>query len=107
MGKKDRKANKKGKRIRKGKKHSTQAANSFYDIKAGDAKRLKSHCPRCGPGTRLAAHKGRSYCGRCAYTEFDKKPEGKPVEKKAAEAPKPAEAKAPAPKAEAPKEEKK
>ncbi len=88
MGKKDRKANKKGNRIRKGKKHSTQAANSFYDIKTGDAKRLKSHCPRCGPGTRLAAHKGRSYCGRCAYTEFDKKPEGKPAEKPKEETPK-------------------
>lgn len=105
MGKKDRKANKKGKRIRKGKKHSTQAANSFYDIKTGDAKRLKSHCPRCGPGTRLAAHKGRSYCGRCAYTEFDKKAEAAPKEEPKAE--KKAEAKPAEKPAEAPTEEKK
>lgn len=104
MGKKDRKAKKKGKRQRKGKKHSTQAANSFYDVKSGDAKRLKRHCPRCGPGTRLAEHKGRLYCGRCAYTEFERKPEGKPSEaKKAAAKPKAETPKA----AEAPKAEKK
>ena len=100
MGKKDRKAKKKGKRQRKGKKHSTQAAHTFYDVKAGDAKRLKAHCPRCGPGTRLAAHKGRSYCGRCAYTEFEKKQEAAPKE-----APKKAEAKAEKKPAEAPKAE--
>lgn len=106
MGKKDRKAKKKGKRQRKGKKHSTQKAHSFYDIKSGAAARLKKHCPRCGPGTRLASHKGRSYCGRCAYTEFEKKAEAAPkAEKKPApktEAPK-AAPKTEAPKAEAPK----
>jgi small subunit ribosomal protein S27Ae len=79
MGQKDRTAKKKGKRVRKGKKHSTQKAHAFYDIKSGAAARLKKHCPRCGPGTRLAAHKGRSYCGKCAYTEFERKAEAKPA----------------------------
>ncbi|MBM3229635.1 30S ribosomal protein S27ae [Candidatus Parvarchaeota archaeon] len=29
------------------------------------------HCPKCGPGTKLAAHKDRSSCGKCGY--FEKK----------------------------------
>ena len=30
-------------------------------------------CPRCGPGIFLSTGKGRSYCGRCHFTEFEKK----------------------------------
>jgi len=30
-------------------------------------------CPRCGPGIFLSIGKGRAYCGRCHFTEFDKK----------------------------------
>jgi len=29
-------------------------------------------CPRCGPGIFLAKMKGRLYCGKCHYTEFNK-----------------------------------
>jgi len=30
-------------------------------------------CPKCGPGTFLAAHKDRITCGSCGYCEFIKK----------------------------------
>ena len=30
-------------------------------------------CPRCGPGIFLSVGKGRSYCGRCHFTEFEKR----------------------------------
>lgn len=31
------------------------------------------NCPRCGPGIFLAQHVGRMHCGKCGYTEFNKK----------------------------------
>lgn len=27
------------------------------------------HCPKCGPGVKLADHKNRSSCGKCGYYE--------------------------------------
>lgn len=27
------------------------------------------HCPKCGPGIKLAMHKDRSSCGKCGYYE--------------------------------------
>lgn len=27
------------------------------------------HCPKCGPGVRLAQHKDRLSCGKCGYFE--------------------------------------
>lgn len=27
------------------------------------------HCPKCGPGVKLAAHKDRLSCGKCGYYE--------------------------------------
>lgn len=30
-------------------------------------------CPRCGPGIFLSLGQGRAYCGRCHFTEFEKK----------------------------------
>jgi len=32
-------------------------------------------CPKCGAGYFLAAHKERTYCGKCHYTEFVSKKE--------------------------------
>lgn len=29
------------------------------------------HCPKCGPGFKLAQHKDRHSCGKCGY--FEKK----------------------------------
>ncbi|MBI2075856.1 MAG: hypothetical protein HYT72_01240 [Candidatus Aenigmarchaeota archaeon] len=30
-------------------------------------KRKNENCPRCGPGTFLAAFKNRKYCGKCGF----------------------------------------
>jgi small subunit ribosomal protein S27Ae len=91
MGRKEKKVKKKGKRARKGRKHETIKGNAVYTVKGeAEVSRSKKACPRCGPGTWLAGHKGRLYCGRCAYTEFDRKEEPKeaPKEEKPAEKPK-------------------
>ena len=40
-----------------------------YKREDGKLKKERS-CPRCGPGIFLAISKNRSYCGKCAYTEF-------------------------------------
>lgn len=69
----DKKKEKKGKRVRTGKKHFNSNIYKFYKVEAGKAVTGKQPCPRCGPGTWLADHKGRKYCGRCTYTIFEKK----------------------------------
>jgi len=40
----------------------------FYEAK-GELKRLKTSCPKCGPGVYLAGHKDRLTCGKCGYME--------------------------------------
>ena len=70
---KEKKAEKKGKRVRTGKKHLKTDVYKYYKVEGGKAVTSKQHCPRCGPGTWLADHKGRKYCGRCTYTIFEKK----------------------------------
>jgi len=67
---KQKKAEKKGKKIRTGKKHSSVKIYNLYEIKDNKIERKRSPCPRCGPGTFMANHKGRKYCGRCGYTLF-------------------------------------
>ena len=69
MGKK-----KKKERVRKG-KHTKKARvkikkGTLYDISSGGAKRQRKFCPKCGPGTFMAAHKNRVVCGNCRYTEM-------------------------------------
>lgn len=71
--KREKKIEKKGKRVRTGRKHESTKQYKFYEIKGEELVRKKQPCPRCGPGTWLAQHKGRIYCGRCSYTEFEKK----------------------------------
>lgn len=70
--KKEKRVEKKGKRVRTGRKHSKIEVRKFYSLEGG-LKRNKKFCPRCGPGTFLAAHPKRQYCGRCGYTEFEKR----------------------------------
>jgi small subunit ribosomal protein S27Ae len=42
--------------------------------KKGDAvERKNKHCPKCGPGFFLAAHKDRLVCGKCGYVEYHTK----------------------------------
>ncbi|UCE44733.1 MAG: 30S ribosomal protein S27ae [Methanobacteriota archaeon] len=56
---------KKAKEIRKAKK-------DCYSLEGDSLKRMKKHCPKCGPGVFMAVHKDRTSCGRCGYTEFEK-----------------------------------
>jgi len=42
---------------------------SYYKVDdAGKVQRLRKQCPACGPGTFLASHVDRVYCGKCAAT---------------------------------------
>jgi len=116
MGKKSKEANKKGKKQRTGKKHSSVTVHALYQVNGDSAERKKKACPRCGQGTWLGEHKGRSYCGKCGYTEFHRgaSQEEKPQEAAPPEAEKPAETseqakveEKPAETDEQPKEEKK
>lgn len=59
-----------GKKVRKGKKHLKSSKYKFYEINNGKVVRNKKNCPRCGDGVFLAEHKNRFYCGKCGYTEF-------------------------------------
>jgi ubiquitin-small subunit ribosomal protein S27Ae len=62
-------------KIKGKKKHSNKVTSkkaSKYKIEDGKLVKARS-CPRCGPGIFLAVSSGRSYCGRCHLTEFDKK----------------------------------
>lgn len=81
MGTKKKTVKKKGKKIRKGRKHESLKVSKFYALEGNKLVRKKKSCPRCGAGTWLAEHKGRSYCGRCGYTIFEGKV-AKPVAEK-------------------------
>lgn len=59
---------KKGKKPHRNK--LTSKKYSHYKIDGESIIRNNKHCPRCGPGTFLAVHHNRSYCGKCRYTEF-------------------------------------
>lgn len=48
----------------------------IYKVKEGKLTRERPFCPRCGPGIFLAKHDDRVSCGRCGYTEFQKKGSG-------------------------------
>jgi len=60
----------KGKKPKKNKPTSQKWKK--YTIENGKIKREKT-CPRCGPGIFMANNNGKSYCGKCHYTEFAKK----------------------------------
>jgi small subunit ribosomal protein S27Ae len=61
---------KKGKKPHKNKKTSKKYTK--YKIEGNKITKEKS-CPRCGPGIFLMISQGRSYCGKCHYSEFDSK----------------------------------
>ena len=65
------KIEKKGKKPHKNKPTSTKYKK--YSIEGGKIKRAFKFCPRCGPGVFLMSSKGRLYCGKCHYTEFEGK----------------------------------
>ena len=62
------------KKGKKGKKNKpTSKKYLHYEVSGDSVARKKKYCPRCGPGTFLAGHKDRAYCGKCHYAEFTKK----------------------------------
>ncbi len=64
-------------KIKGKKKHTnkpTSKKSSMYKVE-GDKLIREKYCPRCGPGIFLAKGLGRLYCGKCHYTEFEKKAE--------------------------------
>ena len=67
------KKEKKGKKPHKNK--LTGKKYSHYVVEGDKVTRKNKHCPRCGPGTFLAKHENRAYCGKCHYTEFAQKKE--------------------------------
>ena len=67
---KAKKAVKKGKKPHKNK--PTSKKYSMYKIEGTKIIR-KKNCPRCGPGVFLMVSKGRAYCGKCHYCEFESK----------------------------------
>jgi small subunit ribosomal protein S27Ae len=64
---------KKGKKVRTGRKHSKVEVGKLYEVGEKEVSRKKKFCPRCGPGVFLSEHKNRQYCGKCGYTVFEKK----------------------------------
>ena len=50
-----------------------KAKRELYEVSGEKVERKNKACPRCGPGIYLAKHKGRAACGKCGYTEFEKK----------------------------------
>ncbi len=73
---KKKKAVKKGKKPHKNKPTSKKYLK--YIFEGEKVTRESQFCPRCGPGVFLMNSKGRKYCGKCHYSEF----EGKKVEEK-------------------------
>jgi small subunit ribosomal protein S27Ae len=61
----------------KGKKKHTNKPTSVkykkYTIEGDNIIKKSRSCPRCGPGIFLSVGKGRAYCGKCHFTEFEKK----------------------------------
>ncbi len=54
------------------KKHAKAQVWKLYKIEGGKAIRKNESCPRCGPGTFVAAFKNRKYCGKCGWSEITK-----------------------------------
>jgi small subunit ribosomal protein S27Ae len=69
-GKKKKKDTKKGKKKHK-KKKVKLAILKYYKVEDGKVVRLRQMCKVCPPGTFIAEHADRLYCGRChtAYTK--------------------------------------
>ena len=62
---------KKGKKPHKNKKTSKKYTK--YKIEGSKVIRNAKFCPRCGLGIFLMNSQGRTYCGKCHYSEFESK----------------------------------
>jgi len=78
---------KRGKRPKK--KHVKIKKGEQYRVEGRKIQRLKTPCPKCGPGVFMAEHGNRLHCGKCGYTMMKgSKPEASPEPKeKPGEAP--------------------
>lgn len=54
------------------KKKAGKSLGKLYLAAGEKITRKNKFCPKCGPGTFMAAHKNRIVCGHCNYTEFVK-----------------------------------
>lgn len=67
---------KKKKGAKTGKKpHKNKPTSKKYTKYKIEGEKLvkEQFCPRCGPGVFLMNSNNRKYCGKCHYSEFDKK----------------------------------
>lgn len=67
---------KKGSKAKKGKKpHKNKPTSRRYTKYKIDGDKIvrSQFCPRCGPGVFLMKSQGRTYCGKCHYSEFESK----------------------------------
>ncbi|RMD45756.1 30S ribosomal protein S27ae [Candidatus Pacearchaeota archaeon] len=58
------------------KKHKNKPTSKKYKKYKIEGEKIVSKgraCPRCGPGIFLAQAGNRSYCGKCHFTEFERK----------------------------------
>lgn len=63
-------------KIKGKKKHINKPTSKKYTKYKVEGDKIVSKarsCPRCGPGIFLSVGQGRAYCGRCHFTEFEKK----------------------------------
>ena len=74
-GKKKKKDTKKGKKKHHKKKVKLAVLN-YYKVEDDKVVRLKQMCKVCPPGTFIAEHEDRFYCGRChtVYTKVNNAP---------------------------------
>lgn len=79
MAKKGKDAKRREKKQRTGKKHMSVRVHEYYEVSGDAVTRKRKACPRCGPGAWLSVHRGRLYCGKCGYTEFEKRQEESPA----------------------------
>ncbi|RME31665.1 30S ribosomal protein S27ae [Candidatus Woesearchaeota archaeon] len=50
-------------------KKKATSKSACYEVKGDQLSRKNKHCPKCGPGIFMAAHKDRATCGKCGYME--------------------------------------
>ena len=60
------------KKAHKKKKVKLAALNIYKVDKSGKVNRTKRVCEKCGPGTFMAKHTNRFYCGKCFATVLTK-----------------------------------
>lgn len=60
------------KKAHKKRKVKLAALNIYKVDKSGKVSRTRKVCDKCGPGTFMAKHANRNYCGKCFATSLHK-----------------------------------